>query len=138
MGLRSISTSAFDRKHDSYSGFTRCPHCREIAYNPPADDGRKFNPNPNPSNYVIKKSLQVGEFLVVKIKYPDCENYEGIKILVYDRIELEHLHAQKFIDPHFSENKKYYSPIARFEPTDEGWKMAIVFCKAWSLWCDDE
>ena len=32
------------------------------------------------------------------------------------------------IDPHFSDNKKYHSPIARFEPTDRGWEMALTLC----------
>ena len=40
------------------------------------------------------------------------------------------LKGQKSIDPHFSENKKFFSPIARFEPTLEGEEMAIRMCES--------
>jgi hypothetical protein len=84
-------------------------------------------PNPDPANYEIQEAIQVGAFLVIKIKYPDCNNFEGQKILVYkDKTALDLL-KQKFIDPHFFENKKVASPVARFVPTKEGWEMAIRF-----------
>ena len=44
------------------------------------------------------------------------------KIMVYE-CELGDLLRQKSIDPHFSDNKNFYSPIARFEPTIRGWEM---------------
>lgn len=81
-------------------------------------------PNPNPSNYKIIRSKQVGKYLVIKIKYSDCTNYEGNKILIF-RSTLEKLKKQKLIDPHFSENKNFISPIARFEPTFSGWINAL-------------
>jgi len=87
-------------------------------------------PNPRPDNYKILKSIQWDRFLIIKIKYLDCTNYEGQKILVYEGYQLKNLLAQKMIDPHFSENKNFISPIARFEPTEKGWKMAIAFVKA--------
>jgi hypothetical protein len=77
--------------------------------------------DPNPLNYVILNSLEIGSFLLLKIKYPDCKNYEGVKILLYDGCTLDNLLAQKSIDPHFSDSKCFKSPIARFEPTDSGW-----------------
>lgn len=83
-------------------------------------------PNPNPNNYVILDSEQVGNNLVVRIKYPDCTNYEGEKILVFANTTLPQLVKQKAIDPHFSENKKYLSPIARFVPTSKGWTLALT------------
>lgn len=85
--------------------------------------------NPQPDNWEIEDSLEVSEFLVVKIKYLDCKNYEGMKILVYENMTLLRLIKQKLIDPHFSENKEYASPIARFEPTERGWRWAVNFCK---------
>jgi len=81
-------------------------------------------PNPDPSNYEIIRSLQVGYKLVVEIVYPDCTNYEGKKILVFEDCNINMLTAQKIIDPHFSNNKSYYSPIARFQPTNKGWELA--------------
>jgi len=63
------------------------------------------------------------------INYPDCNNYEGNKILVFEGIKYIKLYEQGSIDPHFSDNKKFHSPIARFEPTDKGWSMAVELCK---------
>lgn len=88
-------------------------------------------PNPDPANYKINHHRQLGRMLLVDINYPDCTNYEGRKILVYDGVTIEQLRKQKLIDPHFSENEKYTSPVARFEPTDRGWKMAGIFARAW-------
>lgn len=84
-------------------------------------------PNPNPKNYTIEKHKQCGSSLVVKIKYHDCTNYEGIKILVFKKTDINQLLAQKLIDPHFCENKKFLSPIARFEPTNNGWDDAVWY-----------
>jgi len=81
-------------------------------------------PNPDPCNYVLEKSEQIGSFLIVEITYSDCTNYEGKKILMYDGITIRDLRRQKSIDPHFSSNKRFHSPIARFEPTEFGWIMA--------------
>ena len=86
-------------------------------------------PNPDPYNYKILKSIQVGRALVVKIKYPDATNYEGVKVLVYKSATLTDLRLQHFIDPHFSKNKKFLSPFARFEPTKIGWSAALKLAK---------
>lgn len=82
-------------------------------------------PNPNPNNYTILDKVRIGKHLVIKIQYHDCTNYEGVKILLYRNTTLLSLVKQKAIDPHFSNNKKYKSPFARFEPTEEGWETAI-------------
>jgi hypothetical protein len=92
------------------------------------DSGDKL-PNPNPANFRILHSEQIGDYLLLSILYPDCINYEGKKILVFKGVTLSELKKQKRIDPHFSENKLYHSPIARFEPTLTGWKMAQTFTK---------
>jgi len=84
-------------------------------------------PNPNPSKYKILKKKIVGKFLVVEIAYDGCTNYEGKKILVFKDVSYQKLMEQQSIDPHFSENKDLISPIARFEPTKRGWKLAISF-----------
>ena len=91
-------------------------------------------PNPDPANYEILEDWACGDiceeyYLVVRIKYPDCINYEGEKILVYKDITLEELRNQKLIDPHFSDKKRFTSPIARFVPTQEGWNMAVQLCR---------
>lgn len=85
--------------------------------------------NPNPLNYEILRSQQVGKHLVVEVKYPDCINYEGRKIMVYQNLTISGLVSQKEIDPHFTKSNKFRSPIARLEPTDHGWKLAIALAK---------
>lgn len=86
--------------------------------------------NPNPKNFEIRKSLIINDFLIIRLLYPDCKNYEGNKVLVYDKgIVLDDLLKQKTIDPHFSNSKKFISPIARFVPTTKGWDMAVKLSK---------
>ncbi len=100
----------------------------QSTYEPPCPRTKTVyvdrNPNPNPRNYKILQHETVGDYLIVEIKYPDCTNYEGNKILLYRGITLKQLKAQGSIDPHFCNNPNFCSPIARFEPTDRGWQMA--------------
>lgn len=85
--------------------------------------------NPDPLNYEILRSQQVGRHLVVEVKYLDCTNYEGRKIMVYSNLTISNLILQKVVDPHFTVSDKFRSPIARFEPTDRGWKLALAVAK---------
>jgi hypothetical protein len=101
-----------DARYDEQKGF-------KGGYIPP--------PSSNPENYEILRSLQMGKYLIVEIKYPDCKNYEGKKIMVYEG-DIKQLVSQKKIDPHFSDNCAFKSPIGRFEPTNRGWNMAKTFC----------
>jgi hypothetical protein len=88
------------------------------------------NLNPDPKNYKIIKAEEFNGALVLWIIYPNCTNYEGKKILVFEQgVTLLDIVNQKLIDPHFSSNKTYISPIARFEPTDRGWDWAKYFAK---------
>jgi len=86
--------------------------------------------NPDPSNYVLVKAEELPGYLVVMIKYPDCTNYEGNKILLFEDLTLVQLVNQKLIDPHFFNSTEFKSPIARFVPTDAGWHMAVTLAKA--------
>ena len=87
-------------------------------------------PNPNPSKFKILRENLIGGFLVVEIAYEGCTNYEGKKILVFKDATYQQLIEQNSIDPHFSENEKFISPIARFEPTERGWQWACNFCRS--------
>lgn len=84
-------------------------------------------PNPNPLRWELIESYQQGDYLIVKVRYLDCTNYEGVKILVFKGIAVEILVVQGVCDPHFSENPNLHSPIARFVPTQEGMDMARRF-----------
>lgn len=79
--------------------------------------------NPDPSNFEILECEQVSDYMVLKVKYPNCTNAEGIKIMVVKGTPLDLL-RRKTLDPHFGHPR---SPIARFEPTDSGWRHALAF-----------
>jgi len=90
-------------------------------------------PNPDPKKFKIVDNCSIGDFLILEVQYPDCTNYEGRKLLVYEASsEFVLLEQNKgTLDPHFSNNPDFYSPIARFEPTPRGWKMAKCFVRAY-------
>lgn len=83
--------------------------------------------NPNPSNFQVLHMREIGRFAILEVKYPDCNNYEGRKILVINNMPRINLEDIRFLDPHF-----HYSSnlIARFVPTIEGWIMAVKFAKS--------
>jgi len=81
-------------------------------------------PNPNPSNYTVLQSIQVGIYAILKIKYLDCTNFEGNKICVF-KGNAEQIRLRGIIDPHFYAKSDL---IARFIPTEEGLSMAVNLC----------
>ena len=83
-------------------------------------------PNPSPSRYSILDKKHYNNATLLKVKYTDCTNYEGIKILVFKGI-FEPRVGQD-LDPHFSHIG--ISPIARFKPDEEGMLNADNFCKS--------
>lgn len=82
--------------------------------------------NPDPLKFTILRYYRIYKHLVVEIQYHGCTNYEGKKILVYKNTSINDLKNQGSIDPHFSDNKNYISPFARFEPTPEGLHIAVA------------
>lgn len=91
----------------------------------------QVNPlNPDPSNFIIEKYQELNGFLLMLVRYPNCTNYEGNKILVYKDLTYAQVKKFKTLDPHFSNNKNYASPMARFEPTLIGWGYARRMCKS--------
>lgn len=79
-------------------------------------------PNPNPARFRILRTLQVGRSVVVEVQYPDCTNYEGRKVLVYADTDTGAVKARTTLDPHFA---RHGGPVARFEPTQRGWNLAV-------------
>jgi hypothetical protein len=125
MGIRiGMSSSALDRggRQATYDGFGW-----QAGWWGQQQNQNRFG-NPDPYYFKIKEFMQIGPYLAVKIHYPTCTNYEGNKILIFDGLTFEELQKQKAIDPHFSSTKKFKSPIARFEPTEQGWINALKFC----------
>lgn len=90
---------------------------------------------PDASRYEVLDAEQVGNHLVMKLRYPNCARcaYEGIKVLVFlDRTPMDAL-KWKRIDPHFSDPKLKVtptdapSPAARFPGSDHGWSEALRY-----------
>lgn len=113
---------------DAYGNVVPSPNASYSSPPPPAPVVKAPDGNPNPNNWKLLQAKEIGSYLILEMQYPDCLNYEGKKILVFEGIKLIDLVNQKLIDPHFfPANKKFKSPIARFEPTPRGWMMAEVF-----------
>ena len=85
--------------------------------------------DPDPMNFKVMRTKRYGEYTMAHIRYPNCTNYEGNKVMVFYNIPIFTLKALTKLDPHFCEGD-CTSPIARFEPTGRGWAMARLFCKS--------
>jgi hypothetical protein len=96
------------------------PFSRTCSLTPPASTVRY--PNPNPARFTILRTLQVGRSVVAEVRYPDCTNYEGHKVLVYADTDASALRSRTTLDPHFA---RHGGPVARFEPTERGWNLAV-------------
>jgi hypothetical protein len=122
MGLNFFSTSKLGRKvSSSIMGISKSQLGDQQRVPPP--------PNPNPFRFDVVEAEHINGFLLLVIKYPDATNFEGLKILLFDRgVTLDALLQQRAIDPHFSDSQEYIHPIARFEPTGRGWNLARKAC----------
>ena len=125
-----ISNSSYDSEYHPYD--KECNYKHRPTPVPIATSKQSFG-NPNPLNFNIIRTSQIKNYLLVEVAYPDCYNYEGIKLLVYKDCTVGDIIKQGSMDPHFSENKTLHSPIARFVPTNEGWSMAESFVYLMSL-----
>ena len=118
LNLFSCSSSSHDRRAETNTRVVEIP-----------------NPlNPDPRKFFIERTEHIGNHIVVQVKYPNCKNYEGRTILVFNSLTLKQLTNLDILDPHFSSEKPELSPIARFVPTADGWDMAIEFVH----WKEDE
>jgi len=81
----------------------------------------RVNSTPDPTNFIIIKHEVINGFPIFLVRYPEVENYEGHKVLMYPQNFNTDLLAIR-MDPHFFTNGD--SPIARFEPTAYGWLLA--------------
>ncbi len=87
--------------------------------------------NPQPYRWTLVREERVGSHCILEVKYTDCRNYEGRKIMVYRASGLSEI-VQKnkgSLDPHFLDDRNYLSPIARFEPNMSGWNNALRFAR---------
>lgn len=88
-------------------------------------------PNPSPERFSILRSERVGDYLILMVHYPDCTNFEGVKIMVYqgfaDTAALLAASNGK-LDPHFCPHGP--SPLVRFKPNEKGFDAAIAYAKS--------
>lgn len=117
----------------SSSSFDSDRPCSPLVPNTDNDrfgGGSPQAPNPDPNKYTICGVDVINGYRLVFIVYEDCTNFEGKKLLLFEKgITRDVLEAQGSIDPHFSENKNFISPIARFEPTERGYEMALALMR---------
>lgn len=85
--------------------------------------------NPDPRRFTVLEVEEHGGNVAVKVRYPDATNYEGVKVMVFRGVTEHDIRTAAFLDPHFCESRAHVSPVARFEPTPEGWAMAIGFMR---------
>ena len=88
-----------------------------------AASGQPIAGDPIPARFRILRVVSRYGLVAAEIVWPDAKNYDGRKILVY-RCTESALRNARALDPHFQERRGPLVPIARFEPTDEGWAMA--------------
>ena len=81
--------------------------------------------DPVPTHFEVIRTQTCGAFVVAEIRWPDARNYDGRKIAIY-KCSIRELVAAHYLDPHFSEKRGPLVPVARFEPTEQGWQMALV------------
>lgn len=79
--------------------------------------------NPDPLHYEILEHYSTKEAFCLRVRYLGCTNREGVKIMVY-RGDIMLLIKHQLLDPHFGSAEGRLFPFARYEPTDEGWRMA--------------
>ena len=103
------------------------PLSRKCSSSPYAVD----NSNPDPKNFIIVNEKEHRGYLILLVKYPNCTNYEGKKLLVYEGFKsskelLEHNNNK--LDPHFSDTVG--SPMARFRPRQTSVKLIEAMINA--------
>lgn len=74
--------------------------------------------DPQPHRFTIKSCMNYGNITVARINYPDCQNFSGDKILVYQGDVVDKINKADVLDPHFLETE--LSPILRISPSKEG------------------
>lgn len=85
-------------------------------------------PEPDPKRFRIVDTEEINGWTLAVVHYPACTTYGGHKLLVYPTTA-NLVKAQKILDPHFLEADELLTPVARFEPTDEGIELARLVCR---------
>lgn len=105
MGLSPFKTSSIYKRSEDYESMKVSPF------------------DPDPSRFKIDSYIELGNYLLLTVIYPNCINYEGKKLLLYSGVSIEDIKQRRELDPHFTD--KELSPVARFKPDQEGLKLAL-------------
>lgn len=81
--------------------------------------------NPDPAKFKIVQIKRYGRYVMVVADYQGCTNFEGRKVLIYR--DFPPVDSITTLDPHFSKDS-VLSPLARFEPSCSGMRLAEKFC----------
>ena len=76
-------------------------------------------PNPDLKRWRLLNIYQYDNAYVLKVRYLDATNFEGIKVMVYKG---RFVGPKDHLDPHFTPDED--SPIARYRPNEEGVELA--------------
>lgn len=97
----------------------------------PATTAPPAAPAPDPARHVVLESHEINGHLVMRVHYPGCTSYEGIKVLVFLRTARAVAATWKQIDPHFRNQlvqaREAPGPDARFPASAAGWEDAVHY-----------
>ena len=91
-------------------------------------------PNPNPLKYSVITKVFIGRLEIVEVSYSGCTTFNGRKLLLLRRHHVVLSQSTNGygetcfpshviqLDPHLLGED--HIVMARFEPTDEGWRLA--------------
>ena len=85
--------------------------------------------DPDPRRFHVMASEVINGWTIAVVMYPDCNTFEGKKLLVFPfEVQQRVLANRTMLDPHFGPLGGF-SPVARFEPTDRGYRLARLVCQ---------
>lgn len=88
-----------------------------------ADNDNRAAIEPDPENYTVESIHESGRYLIVRVRYPNCPIYEGLKILVLKDVTPTELASWSSLDPHFYDGGKL---VARITPGPECHEMLTM------------
>ena len=85
--------------------------------------------NPKPTNFKILRCWYQNGYTVAIVNYPDCTNYEGNKILLFEGHRITAIENSIELDPHFLEGSHL---VGRFSPSVAGERAAMEITGPWN------
>jgi hypothetical protein len=91
--------------------------------------------SPDNNRFQVEEIEEVGNFLVMKVLYPNCAKcaYEGNKVMVFEGVTIKDAFKWRKLDPHFRAGglpppiNEAPPPVARFPASTRGWADAMEY-----------